>query len=359
MPKRVFHAPSLAMPQWPITCSALDHELLRATIDSPQDFSTAQQPYPRGTGLRVHCNDAIKLLGASIEGEGYSDFVHISDDLCARVVHARVHASTGVRCLGEDWLKIDVYTSGRQSLVFEEVGQIDLNARWCHVHLHPEGVLKGDWMAQGTAPTGFIVYLRPEFIRERLPECVDRLPSALRDFARDQRGSFLFETLPVSVAMSRAVAEVVSTPLLGSLRRLFLESKAIEIASNALHELTQGNRHRADRPRLRLRPRDIECLHYARAILERDYADPPRILELARRVGLNQQKLKCGFKALFGVTIFECVQAMRLDLAADMLQNRGASVTDAALAAGYEYPSNFAIAFKRHYGIVPRRLKGV
>ena len=62
--------------QRPIACSALDHELLRATIESPQDFSTAQQPYPHGTGLHVHCNDAVKLLGASIDGEGYSDFLH-------------------------------------------------------------------------------------------------------------------------------------------------------------------------------------------------------------------------------------------------------------------------------------------
>lgn len=355
MTKAVFRAPSLPMPQWPVVCRARDHELLRATIDSPQDFSTVHQPYPRGTGLRVHCKEAKDLLGADI-GEGYSDFIHLSDDLCARVVNARVNVSTGLRCLGEDWLKIEVYTSGRQSLLFDDIGQIDLNARWCHVHLHPEGLVKGDWMAPGAAPTGLIVYLRPEFFRDRLPESVDRLPPALREFARDQRGSFLFESLPVSATMSRAVTDIISTPLLGSLRRLFLESKAMEIVSSALHELINDGGDMA-RAGLRLRPRDIECLHFVRAILERDYADPPRIVELARRVGLNQQKLKCGFKALFGVTIFECVQGKRLEVAAEMLKLRGASVTEAALAAGYEYPSNFAIAFKRRYGVAPRQIR--
>jgi AraC-like DNA-binding protein len=358
MQSQLFHTPSLSIPQGPIVCRAQDFAMLRATIDSPQDFSTPRQPYPRGTGLRVDCSEAGRVLGSKIEGEGYSDFVHMSDDLCARVVSARVRVSTGVRCLGEDWLKIEVYTSGRQSLIFEDIGQIDLSARWCHVHLHPEGMVKGDWMARDAAPTGLIVYLRPEFIRERLPDCVDRLPVELRDFARDRKGGFLFQALPVSPALSRAVAEVVATPLLGSLRRLFLESKSIEVASGALHALMRGEQHGVSRAKLLLRPRDIDCLHHARAVLERDYIDPPRIVQLARHVGLNQQKLKCGFKAVFGVTIFECVRALRLDLAADLLQNKGASVTDAALAAGYQYPSNFAIAFKRRYGVAPRQLKG-
>src|SRR5262245_59879014 len=103
MAKAVFQTPSLPMPQWPIVWRARDHELLRSTMDSPQSFSTMEQPYPRGTGFRLHCSEARDLLGANI-GEGYSDFIHLSDDLCARVVNARVNIPTGLRCLGEDWL---------------------------------------------------------------------------------------------------------------------------------------------------------------------------------------------------------------------------------------------------------------
>ena len=109
--------------------------------------------------------------------------------------------------------------------------------------------------------------------------------------------------------------------------------------------------------RLRLNQRDIERLHFVRSIIEREYADPPPIVELARRAGLNQQKLKCGFKLLFGMTVFECYQTKRLAIAADLLENHQATVTEAALAAGYEYPSNFAIAFKRRYGVQPKQLR--
>ena len=354
MSKVQFRAPSLSVPDWPVSDRMRDREMLRSSLDSPEAFATLKQPYPRGAGVRVDFKEVEQIFGRNV-GEGYSDFIQLSDDMCARVVNARVAVPTGLHCRGEDWLKIEVYTSGRQSLVFQEVGQIDLQARWCHVHLHPEGIAKGDWMAQGAVGTGLIVYLRPEYLRERLAETLDRLPQGLRDFACGGRSSFIFEALPVTTHMAAAVADVIATPYLGSLRRLFLESKATEVVSSAFHALTQSDSLAVGR--VRLRQRDIERLHFVRSVIEREYADPPPIVELARRVGVNQQKLKCGFKALFGMTIFECCQGKRLAVAADMLENNGASVSEAALAAGYEYPSNFAIAFKRKYGVAPKELR--
>ena len=354
MSKVQFRAPSLSVPEWPVSDRALDREMLRSSIDSPEAFATANQPYPRGAGVRIRFEEIERIFGRKV-GEGYSDFIQLSEDMCARVVKAHVAVPTGLHCRGEDWLKIEVYTSGRQSLVFQEFGQIDLQARWCHVHLHPEGIAKGDWMPQGAVGTGLIVYLRAAYLRERLAETIDRLPKPLRDFACDGRASFIFESLPVTANMATAVADVVATPYLGSLRRLFLESKATEVVSSAFHALTQSDSLAIGR--VRLRQRDVERLHYVRNLIEREYTDPPPIVELARRVGINQQKLKCGFKALFGMTIFECCQGKRLAVAADMLENRGSSVTEAALAAGYEYPSNFAIAFKRKYGVAPKELR--
>jgi AraC-like DNA-binding protein len=347
----LFRAPSLGVPQWPVSDRARDRALLESSLAFPCQFSTEQQPYPRGTGVRVRCDEVREVFGRPI-GEGYSDFVQLASDLSARIVNARVAHRTGVRCLGEDWLKIEVYTSGRQSLVFQDVGQIDLASRWCQVHLHPEGVAKGDWMAEGTEGRGLVLYLRPEFFRNRLAEDLDALPAGLKQFASG-RGQFFFETLPVPYRMARAVANVVSTPLVGSLRRLYVEANAIDIATQVI----SGLRRAPDPPLQGCRPRDIECLHHARSILEREFFDPPSILDLARRVGINQQKLKCGFKALFGATIFEFYQNLRLTMAADMLEAEHSSVSEAALAAGYQYASNFAVAFRRKFGVSPREFK--
>ena len=291
------------------------------------------------------------MFGRTI-GEGYSDFVQLSTDLCARVVNAHVTRRTGMRCSGEDWLKIEVYTSGRQSLVFEDVGQIDLTGRWCHAHLHPEGVVKGDWMAEGAQGQGLVLYLRPEFFRDRLGDDLDSLPPGLKRFAYG-RGEFFFESLPVPPRMVTALASVLASPLVGSLRRLHLEANAIDIATQVISMLSS----RPEPVRSGLKARDIECLHQARYILEHEYFDPPSILELARRVGVNQQKLKTGFKILFDSTVFECYQDVRLTLAAEMLRTGRASVSEAALAVGYQYATNFALAFRRKFGVSPRDFK--
>jgi AraC family transcriptional activator of pyochelin receptor len=149
------------------------------------------------------------------------------------------------------------------------------------------------------------------------------------------------------------VANVLATPLIGSLRRLHLEANAIEIATQVISVLC-----RTPEPACcALKARDIECLHQARRILEREYFDPPTIFELARRVGINQQKLKTGFKSLFGMTVFECYQDVRLTLAADMLKSGRGTVSEAALAAGYQYATNFALAFRRKFGVSPRDAK--
>jgi AraC-like DNA-binding protein len=354
MDKSAFRPASLHVPLSPVNDRQRDYALLLASSQSSRDFLTADQPYARGTGLRTDCREMAPEFGRPF-GEGYSDFVQLGADLCARVVNARMALPTGVNCPGEDWLKVEVYTSGRQSLVFEDVGQIDLDARWCHMHLHPLGMPKGDWSVPGPLASGLIVYMRPAFVRDRLGESLDRLPPALRSFARDGRGSFMFESLPVSSTMASAVSDVVSTPLIGGLRRLYLESKALQVISSAFGALLQTNAQGKDR--LRLSRRDVERLHFVRSIVERDREEPPPIVELARRAGLNQQKLKCGFKILFGMTVFECYRARRLGIAAQMLEDEGASVTEAALAAGYSYPSNFAIAFKRRYGVPPKQLR--
>jgi AraC-like DNA-binding protein len=302
----------------------------------------------------VRCEDVDELFGRTI-GEGYSDFIQLNDDLCARVVNARVAVPTGMRCPGEDWLKIEVYTSGRQSLVFEDVGQIDLERRWCHLHLHPEGLAKGDWMGEGVHGKGLILYLKPTFFGTHVAEDFERLPPALHRFMTGGTREFFFETLPVPSQMALAVNDVLATRLLGGLRRIYMEAKALDIVVSVIDMLSRGEH--ATRSPVLFNARDVERLHHARSVIEREFADPPRIADLARRVGINQQKLKCGFKALFGMTIFECYQDKRLSVAAEMLQNQGASVGAAALAAGYEYASNFALAFKRKFGAPPRQFK--
>ncbi|MEH2180207.1 AraC family transcriptional regulator [Nostoc sp.] len=76
---------------------------------------------------------------------------------------------------------------------------------------------------------------------------------------------------------------------------------------------------------LSFRPRDAEKLHLAKAILERSLEHPPSLLELAKLVGLNDFKLKQGFRHLFGTTVFGYLRTCRMQQAQQLLRDRVSS----------------------------------
>ena len=94
-------------------------------------------------------------------------------------------------------------------------------------------------------------------------------------------------------------------------------------------------------------------MHKTRVLLEAQYVDPPTIGELARQIGLNEAKLMHDFKQLFGQTIFDFSQNLRMDEAKKLLETTERSITEVAFDVGYEYSSNFTTAFKRRFGITP------
>lgn len=101
--------------------------------------------------------------------------------------------------------------------------------------------------------------------------------------------------------------------------------------------------------------RERKMLAAARERLLQDLANPPTIAELARETGLNQLKLKRGFKAVFGESIFALFQRERMDRARALLQQNG--VTETAVTLGYSNVSHFSAAFRKQFGVLPREVR--
>lgn len=91
----------------------------------------------------------------------------------------------------------------------------------------------------------------------------------------------------------------------------------------------------------------------ARALMLADPARAWTIRELGRRVGLNDKKLKSGFRACYGVPVHQFLLRARLDVARAMLAGGATNVTEASLAVGYANPSHLARLFRREFGLSP------
>lgn len=160
--------------------------------------------------------------------------------------------------------------------------------------------------------------------------------------------------LPLAAPAKRAAAQILAAGTTSAGERLFLESKAIELLSLALTEL-DGRRLSGARPRpaISLSRRDRLRLHQAHDLLIADLENPPLLRDLARLVGLNENKLKQGFRQIFGDSVYATVQRRRLEAAAALLRAGKSSVTEAALSVGYANPAHFAKLFRRHFGMAP------
>ena len=103
-----------------------------------------------------------------------------------------------------------------------------------------------------------------------------------------------------------------------------------------------------------LSDRDFDKIHKLRALLIRSPVEVPSLKELSKQVGLGETKLKTGFKALFGQSIFAFTHDLRMRHARDLLRNNEMSIAQVAAAVGYEYQNSFTVAFRKHFGTLPR-----
>jgi len=135
---------------------------------------------------------------------------------------------------------------------------------------------------------------------------------------------------------------------------LFLEAKALELVALQLKQLAYLTGKAPNRQTVKHRAEKID---FACEILQKEMAEPPRMLELARRVGLNHNHLIQGFKDVFGLSPFEYLRVIRLETARDLIASHECSVSEAAYNVGYASLSHFTKTFRNEFGINPKACK--
>lgn len=153
-------------------------------------------------------------------------------------------------------------------------------------------------------------------------------------------------------AVAVAAEAIMAIGLQGPGDDLAIEARALDILT-ALIGLMRRPVQRRGTP-----GRDTRRLAEARALILGDLARNWTIRDIARAVGLNEKKLKSGFRDAYGLPVHGFLQRARLDAARDLLADSGASVTEASMTVGYANPSHFARLFRREYGQSPSAFAG-
>jgi AraC-like DNA-binding protein len=284
---------------------------------------------------------------------GYRDVVRIAAGFEMVVGDVRHEQAASITVAESAVLKLHYRLSGTGRAALEGDREIVIPERSSALLVHPEGLRKREWFLAGQHEQSVTLLCAPDFLAARLPDVIERLPASVREFIAGRARGVHHEVLPLRADMARAAAALLACELTGSLRQMYAEARAFELLTLSVQALLDAA-NGLDQREAGLTAGDIERLGSARAILERQFLQPPTIAALARDVGMNEAKLMRAFKHIYGRTIFDFTQQLRMERAKKLLEVTELSVTEIALEVGYEYSSNFTTAFKRHFGITPK-----
>ncbi len=195
------------------------------------------------------------------------------------------------------------------------------------------------------------VHIEPFLLTTLFAESSGELPSELKPLIKKDDFRTCFESQKLSSEILILVQQILHCPYQGLTRKMYLQGKVFELM--ALQFETLKREEKATNCKQKLKSEDIERIYHAKDILLARWQNPPSLLELAREVGLNDYKLKIGFRQCFKTTVFGTLQDYRMEQARQLLTEGSFTVTGIARTVGYTNRSHFAAAFKRKYGVNP------
>lgn len=189
----------------------------------------------------------------------------------------------------------------------------------------------------------------PKFL-EIAGEELKELPAAYRDSMSEKEGHWLTQ-LTISTEVRNILQQITNHSFSGLSKQFFLESKVLELMALQLSQLSSTQKRPVIQRDDELKIRECE------SIIRDQFANPPSLLQLAREVGINDFKLKQGFKQLYGKPVFKYLQHFRLQKAHEYLKSGKMNVNEAAFEVGYSSVGAFSNAFYEHYGFRPAEAK--
>ncbi|HLZ86716.1 MAG TPA: AraC family transcriptional regulator [Puia sp.] len=158
----------------------------------------------------------------------------------------------------------------------------------------------------------------------------------------------------VDPGIQQVVHQIINNPYKGDLQQIFLLSKSIELLVLCAESCQLAIEKKEEFVKS---PADKEKILAVRDLINEKLDCPPNLSTISRTVGLNEYKLKRGFKEVFNTTVFGYLTEQRLLLARQYLLDTQHTAADIAYQLGYSTPQHFNNAFKKRFGNTPDSIR--
>ena len=159
-----------------------------------------------------------------------------------------------------------------------------------------------------------------------------------------------FASVPIPAAVWPLVKNIAACPLQAPMRQLVLANKAHELFYTIIMELFLAP---STQNPSTVQPEDIAKFQRIKDLIEHNLDKPLSHRQIAKEVGINEFKLKRGFKELFGSTVYGYLLEKRMHKAKNLLETGTNTVSDVAWDIGYTNVSHFIAVFRKYHGVTP------
>ena len=135
----------------------------------------------------------------------------------------------------------------------------------------------------------------------------------------------------------------------------YLQEKVSSILTIFFSDLSSNLHDFIESEKVIISKDEINRLMTVRKYLDIDL-QPPTFTSLTKIALMSSTSLKTKFKKMYGTTVFEYFQSVRMQRARILLLTRKYSVKQIGRQLGYSNLSNFTIAFKKEFNQLPREL---
>jgi len=201
----------------------------------------------------------------------------------------------------------------------------------------------------------FRVILSPNKFLELLAKYHGRFSSYAEKVKRNEYFNLHETPLPITPKMKMIIHDILNHRISDSvLSKVFFETKITELFGCQLEQMHSSMQNKtagissADKPKI----------YEAHELLVRNLQQtPPTIPKLARMVGTNENKLKKGFKEIYGKSIYNYLISFRMEKAIELLEDGKLPLDEIALLVGYADSAHFSRAFRKEKGVPPGQFR--
>ncbi|WP_410879296.1 helix-turn-helix transcriptional regulator [Myroides sp. DW712] len=172
----------------------------------------------------------------------------------------------------------------------------------------------------------------------------------LAELLQQQSSKLHFE---LNLPALQVLQQLIDNPYQGRLATHYLDNKVEEMHLMHYHNWRTTKEQKGPK----FHKKDEEALHEIKQFITAHYQEDFTLQALAHRVGINQTKLKTGFKTLFGTTTFKYIHDLRMQKALELIQSQAYTIYEIAEFVGYKHSHHFTAAFKKYYGQLPTQVK--